>query len=340
MSAPVPAPPSRLVPAAALAVLLTPAVVGPSGPLPEDRHRAPARPDTIRVPDDRGDTLLLSSPAERVVSLIPAATEILFAIGAGQRLVGRTRYGTHPPAARDVPSVGEGVRPSIEEVVARRPDAVIVYSGSGNRGSVRRFEELGVPVLALVHNTVPQLVRNIERLGALTGRRQAADSLIRALRRRLGRVSEVVADREPVRVYYDVWSDPPRTVGAGSYLDSLVAVAGGRNVFGDQPGPSPQVSLETVVERDPEVILFPRGAGSPDRPPPADRPGWENVGAVRRGAVRRVDGELLHRLGPRLGEAAAHLAATLHPPLADTLRRLRLLRADSSARAGGSAAGR
>lgn len=324
---------ARLLATAAVALALAAAAAGraASG---ERRAAAAADPDTVRVPDDRGDTLVLEVPADRVVSLIPAATEILFALGAGDRLVGRTRYGTHPPAAREVPSVGEGVRPSIEAVVARRPDAVIVYAGRGNRGSIRRFEELGVPVLALEHNTIPEMIRNVERLGALTGRRRAADSLVRAVRGRLDRVGAVTAALRPVRVYYDVWSDPPRTVGAGSYLDSLITAAGGRNVFGDQPGPSPRVSLEAVVERDPELIVFPRGAGSEDRTPPGSRPGWESVGAARRGAVRAVDGELLHRLGPRVGEAAAHLAASLHPPLADTLRNLGLLPPDAAAGGG------
>lgn len=300
----------------------------------------PPATDTVRVADDRGDTLTLAEPAERVVSLIPAATEILFAVGAGERVVGRTRYGTHPPAAREVPSVGEGVRPSAEAVLARRPDAVVVYAGQGNRGAIRRFEELGIPVLAVVHNTVPDLMRNVERLGRLTGRTSAADSLTRVLRNRLGRVAAIVGDRDPVSVYYDVWSEPPRTVGAGSYLDSLITLAGGRNVFGDQTGPSPQVSLEAVAERSPQVILFPRGAGSEGRTPPAERSGWGNIGAVRRGAVRRVDGELLHRLGPRLGEAAAHLAAVLHPSLSDSLRAAGLLPPASTASAPTSAPAR
>ncbi len=284
--------------------------------------------DTIRIADDRGDTLELAAPADRVVSLIPAATEILFALGSGDRLVGRTRYGTHPPAARTVPSVGEGIRPSAEEVVDRRPDAVVVYAGQANTGSIRRFEELDVPLLALEHNTIPQLMANISRLGTLTGREPAADSLVAAIRKRLEMVARVVEGRRRVPVYYDLWPDPPRTVGAGSYLDSLITLAGGRNVFGDLEAPSPRVSLETVVERRPAVVVAPRGGGG-ERPPPAERPGWGKLEAVEGDDVVAVDAELLDRLGPRLGEAAAHLAAALHPPVTDTLRELGLLPGDS-----------
>lgn len=313
-------------PGGSVAVALLAAAVAWGGASPGGAPAAAVPSDTIRIPDAAGDTLVLGSPAERVVSLIPAATELLFAMGSGDRLVGRTRYGgDHPPEAARVPSVGEGVRPSVESVMARRPDAVVVYAGQGNQGSIRRFRDLGVPVLAVAHNTIPELMANIDRLGALTGRSGAADSLKRSVRRRLDDVAAVVAGGEPLRVYYDVWSDPPRTVGSGSYLDSLITVAGGRNVFGDLDAPSPQVSLEAVVRREPDVVVFPRGEASGDRPPPPARSGWREIPAVRRGDVRSVDAGLLHRLGPRLGEAAAHLAATLHPSSSDSLRRLGLL---------------
>lgn len=309
----------------AAALLAVAAAAGPAAG--EAAPATPAPADTIRIAGDRGDTLELTAPAERIVSLIPAATELVFALGAGERLVGRTRYGTHPPAAREVPSVGEGIRPSAEAVIARRPDAVLVYAGQTNTGAIRRFEELGVPVLALEHNTIPQLMRNIGRLGALTGREPAADSLAASIRDRLEAVADVVRGRRRVPVYYDLWPDPPRTAGAGSYLDSLVSVAGGHNVFGDLEGASPQVSLEALVERQPQVIVAPRGGGG-ERLPPGERPGWGQLRAVEAGNVAAVDGELMSRLGPRLGEAAAHLAAVLHPPVADSLRDLGLLPPD------------
>ena len=316
-------------PAGGAAAVALAALAGAAGGGAPTASAAPAAgADTIRIPDDRGDTLVLPGPARRVVSLIPAATELVFAVGSGDRLVGRTRYGTHPPAAREVPSVGEGIRPSVESVVARRPDAVLVYAGQTNSATFRRFEELGVPVLAMEHNTIPQLMRNIRRLGLLTGRESAADSLAAAIRSRLAAVAGVVRGRRRVRVYYDLWPDPPRTVGAGSYLDSLISVAGGRNVFGDLEGPSPLVSLETVVERRPDVVVVPRGAGG-ERVPPGERPGWGKLRAVKAGDVVAVDAGLMDRLGPRLGEAAAHLAAALHPAVSDSLRRLGLLPRDS-----------
>ena len=155
---------------------------------------------------------------------------------------------------------------------------------------------------------------NIRRLGDVTGCREDAGELLSRVREGLERV--VAATRGlPVRsVYYDVWADPPITVGRGSYLDSLLTLAGGRNIFTDLAAPSPQVSLESIAVRDPDLILWPvsNEVGESD-PAPADRPGWATISAVRRGDVRTVDSDLVHRLGPRIVEAAAVIAAALHP---------------------------
>ncbi len=247
-------------------------------------------------------------PATRVVSLIPAATEILFAIGAGDRLVGRTHWGVHPAAARAVPDVGDGIRPALEAIMAREPDLVVVVAGSDNRGVARRLESLGVRTLPLTHNTLGDLERNILALGDAVGCGGSARSLVRRIHDGL---ADVEREREPppVRVYYDVWPDPPMTIGAGSYLDSLLTLAGARNVFGDLPAPSPQVSLEAIVRRDPELVLYwtEGGGAAPD-----ERPGWDNIPAIAAGRVARIDGELVTRLGPRVADAARELARAVH----------------------------
>lgn len=287
-------------------------------------HAAP--PDTVRVVDDRGDTLRFAEPPSRVVSLIPTATEILFALGTGDRLVGRTRYGTHPPAARDVPSVGEGVRPSIEEVRARRPDLVVLFAGQSNQKAARDLDRLRIRTLGLVHNSLEDFERNVRRLGRIMGRGEAADSLLAAVGCQLRSVARISA-RRPVRtVYYDLWWSPARTIGAGSHIDSLITLGGGRNVFGDIPRSSARISLEALVEKNPDLLLRPEGSGETGGTlPPAERPGWTAVPAVRRGEVRSVDGDLVHRLGPQVGRAAAEVAAAIHPPIAGRLRRSGLL---------------
>lgn len=309
---------ARLAVPLLLAVPWLSAVPAPAPPVPLASPPATAS-DTVVLEDDLGRTVRLGGPAERIVSLVPAATELLFALGAGERVVGRTRYGTRPPAAAEVPSVGPGLRPSLELVVGRDPDAVVLYAAAGQRATVDRLEGLGIAALAVRHDAFGDLYRNLERLGRLTGRAPAARRLEKAVRCRLRAVATVTGEVPARDVYYEVWSDPPITVGAGSYLDSLLVVAGARNVFADLQPPSPQVSLESVVARAPDLILVPRRSAGEASTPPARRPGWRALEAVREGRVREVDGDLVHRLGPRVGEAAAALARTVHPRLASRL---------------------
>jgi Fe-S oxidoreductase len=194
---------ARLSPfAAATAVLLLFSAFGARAST-EDRPAADLPADTLRIPDDRGDTLLLDAPARRIVSLIPAATEILFALGAGDRVVGRTRYGVHPPAARDVPSVGEGIRPSVEAIVSREPDVVIVFAGASNRTALGRLRDLSVPLLAVEHDDLGDFRRNVGRLGRLTGRERAADSLTAAVTEELEAVADVPSEgRDPEVLFW------------------------------------------------------------------------------------------------------------------------------------------
>lgn len=284
------------------------------------RPAAPTGADTVTVTDDLDRRVSLPAPARRIVSLVPAATEILFALGAGDRLVGRTRYGVHPEAARRVPSVGEGVRPSIELVASRDPDLVILYAGESNRSTVRELERLDLRTIAMEHDTFGDLYRAIARLGTVTGRSEQAALLSERVRCEISAAGSAVAETPRPRVYYDVWGDPPITVGSGSYLDSLVSVAGGENVFGDLPGSSPRVSLEAIVARAPDVVVWPRTGSSAEGTRPEERAGWKSIDAVAAGDVRGVDGDLLHRLGPRIGEAARELAAVLHPERAEVVR--------------------
>ncbi len=262
------------------------------------------------------DRVPAGGPARRIVSLIPAATEILFALGAGDRLVGRTRWDTYPPEASRVTDVGDGMRPSLEVVLAREPDLVIVYDGPGNAGVVERLAALGVHALPLRHDTLADLERSIRALGRVAECEAGAERLVAHIRLGLARVGRAASGRPRVRIYYDVWPDPPTTIGRASYLDSLLRLAGADNIFGDLAPSAPRVSLEAIVYRDPDRVLVPVPAQA-DRSErhPAGRPGWPRVTAVRDDRVSFLDEDLVHRLGPRVVEAAWHIATAVHPRL-------------------------
>ncbi|MFQ5678640.1 MAG: ABC transporter substrate-binding protein [Gemmatimonadota bacterium] len=274
--------------------------------------------DTVWIVDDSGERLSFARPVRRVVSLVPAMTELLFAIGAGDRVAGRTRFDRHPPEALAVPSVGDGIRPNLERILALEPELVVLFRGPDNRGVAEELRRLGVRTLAVRHSTLADLARNTRRLGQVTGCTGGARRLAARTSRALEEVRGVTAPLPRRRVYYDVWPSPPITVGAGSYLDSLLTLAGGRNVFGRLRGASPQVSLEAIVARRPELIVRPLDSASAS-PAPLERPGWRALEPVRQGRVRPVDADLVHRLGPRIGEAAAELALAIHPEIGGRL---------------------
>jgi iron complex transport system substrate-binding protein len=263
----------------------------------------------VSITDDWGRTVALAAPARRVVSLSPASTEILFALGAGPQVVGRTRYCDWPPEARAVPAVGNGLEPNVEAVAARHPDLVVLYASAANRAAEQGLTALHIPVAVLKLDVASDVVRAARLLGTLTGTAGAADSVVAALGASLRAVAASVAarpSRRP-RIYVDVWANPPMTVGRGSYLSEVLQAAGAVNSFGDLGASAAPVSLEAVAARDPDAVLVlaPDTGRAPDL---RSRPGWDAVRAVREGRVLVVDQSLYGRPGPRMPLAAADLA--------------------------------
>ncbi len=268
--------------------------------------RAETSAGPLRVVDDAGDTLALERPAQRVVSLVPATTEILFALGAGGEVVGRTSWCDHPPAAAAGTSVGDGIRPNLEAVFATRPDLVVLYQSGQNAQARERLRALGIPALQLATDRLEDVARAARILGVLTGRSAAADSLVGELRAGLEAASVRRSGRRP-KVLILVWDDPPMTVGRGSFLHQVVERAGGRNLFADLAESSATISLEAVVARDPDLILV----TTEGEPAFARRSEWKVVPAVRERRFVRAIGTEFSRPGPRAPQAVAKLAAAL-----------------------------
>ncbi len=274
----------------------------------------------ISVTDDWGRRVALAAPARRIVSLSPATTELLFAMGLGSRVVGRTRFDDWPPAALAVPDIGNGLAPSVESVVARQPDLVLLYSSEANRTAADQLSALGVPTAVLQLDRTADLLRTARALGVLAGARAAADSVVAAFAASLASVArrDSAAFKRRPRVFVDVWPSPPMTVGRGSYLDEIVRAAGADNAFDDLTGSSATVSFEAIVARDPDAVIV--LAADTARPDLAQQPGWRAVRAVREHRVVVVDQDLYGRPSPRTPLAAAdlarRLAALFRPPRA------------------------
>ena len=238
-------------------------------------------------------------PSVRIVSLIPSFTEILFAIGAGGQVVGRTQWCDYPPEALKVPSVGEGLPPNVEAVAARHPDLVVLYNSGVNITAAKQFERIGIRAVLIDMNRLEDVGPAARTLGQLTGHERAADSLA-------GVMDSLLHQPPPpstpsTTLAFVVWDDPPIIIGRGSYLDQLATRAGARNVFNDIATPSAQVSLETIVARNPHWIAVLSDSG--DAPAFAKRREWRAVPAVRDAHFLFLKGTIFGRPGPRSGEA-------------------------------------
>ena len=270
------------------------------------REHVPEAGGSIRVVDDAGDTVRLQEPARRVVSLIPATTELLFAIGAGSSLVGRTSYCDYPPAAKAVPDLGDGIKPSIEAVLAQRPDLVVLYNSGQNAAVAGRLRELGIPALRVNTDALSDVDRVVRILGTLTGRQRGADSVAAVFDTSLAAATRPVKGHRP-RILLLVWEQPPMTIGRGSFLHELVERAGGENLFADVAASSGVVSIEAVAARDPDLI-FTTNTGPAAF---ATRPEWQVVPAIREHRFVRVSGSEFNWPSPRAPAAIRELTARM-----------------------------
>lgn len=269
----------------------------------------PASTDQRVTVDDAGHPLPPPARRTRIVSLIPATTEILFALGAGDRVVGRTHWDGWPPEVANVPDLGDGIRPSIETVLTARPDLVVLYASGENRDAASALRAAGVSVISLRIDSIAEFERAALWLGDAVGEPQRAQAVVDSVRRTLERVRSATSGRTRPTVFMLAWETPLMTIGSGSFLSELVEIAGGRNVFGDLEGPSPQISFEELLKRDPQYILGrPETAGNLQA-----KPRWLGLPAVRDGRVLVMDTVVVGRPGVRLGEAAVSIAKLLHP---------------------------
>lgn len=279
-----------------------------------DLSRATAPADT----DDFGVPLPIDARfAERVVSLNPAATEAIFAIGAQRRLVGRSRWDEHPAAARALPALGDGIRPSVETVLAARPTLVILYATAENRASADALTRAGVRVMALRVDRIAQFHSQLRALGRALGAESQAGVVSDSVQRTLDRVRQVtsrVATRP--RVVWPVWGTPPMVIGGGSYMNELLDIAGAQNVFADNVQPSPSVGMEEIIARAPEFVV----TSDKRSRELADDGSWRALPAVRARRFVIEDPAVTGRPSVVLGMAAVQLARALHPTLADSLR--------------------
>jgi iron complex transport system substrate-binding protein len=270
---------------------------------------SPRASGALELRDDFGQVVRLAAAPRRIVSLNPATTELLFALGAGDRVVGRTQYDLWPDSARLVPSIGAGMQPNLEAVLGRHPDLVVMYASGSDRGAAERLTAAGVATAAFRIDRIADFARVTMLLGQMIGDSVRARTVVDSVTGTLERVRNATHGLPRPSVFLHAWEKPLMTLGGGSFISELVTVAGGRNIYDSLPAPSPVVTLEDVLRRNPDIILV-----SPiERNNMLQSDRWRVLPAVRNGRVLAYDTNLVARPSVKLGEAAVSLARLFHP---------------------------
>lgn len=268
-----------------------------------------AQPITVR--DGAGLTVTVKAPARRVASLLSSAVDIIVALGAADRIAARTRYDTATAVARAV-NVGGGIDPSVEALVASRPDLFVVWNGQAGSTVVSRMRALGVPVYLVDTRDTSALFATVRDLGALIGETPRATAAATQLRAELRAVQVQRAKAKRLQAVYVISRSPVIISAASSYMGELISVAGADNPFRDVSGEFPTLSLEAFITRDPDVLIVGhRDDGGRQLERLRDTPGWRDLRAVRTGAVIEVDGEQWGRPTLRVGALVRDLAEKL-----------------------------
>ena len=262
----------------------------------------------VSVRDDYGNPVTLARPAARIVSLAPHLTELLYAAGAGDRLVGAVEHSDYPPQARALPRVGSDAGIDLEAVMALQPDLVVAWPNAGSARQIDRIAALGIPVYRSEPRELDDVARTLEALGELAGSGARARSAARAFRARVAGLESAHSRRPAVRVFYQVWDRPLVTVNGAHLISKVIRLCGGLNVFDGLPTLAPAIAREAVLRADPEAIV----ASGAD----ARRPEWldewrrfPQLAAAARGNLYAIAPDLLQRHTPRILDGAERLCA-------------------------------
>jgi len=273
--------------------------------------------------DDMGYSLTLTSPPERIVSLAPSNTEILFAVGAGDKVVGVTNFCNYPYdfaawiEAGNMTSIGSFKNPSVEPIVELEPDLVLASKQSV--AAVESLRNYGVNVLVLDAKNISDVLRDILLVGSAVDHYNEAVALESDLRQKIDAIANQAADATSTpKVYHEVY--PSMSAGPETFIDELITLAGGENIFHDASTRYPTVSSEAVIEKNPAIMVFPdsymgREHFSETMEDVKNRPGWELISAVQNDTIYEINSDIISRAGPRLADALETLAKMIHPEI-------------------------
>lgn len=263
--------------------------------------------------DDLGRKIFLAKAPTRVVSLAPSITEILYAIGLNDEIVGVTEFCDYPPAAKQKPKVGYA-QPNIEAIVTLKPDLVLATRAFLRADLLAKLEQLKVPTFVVDPESFEEIPSRIQTVGRILNRSSSADGVAMVMRQRIAAIRSKMEAVARVRVLYVLNSQPLITVGPGSYIFQVINVAGGSNIASQTTVPYPHLNMETVIKEDPEIIIFP--IGKTEGIPLSEQQQWlrwTSLSAVKQERLHQISADVLNRPGPRIVEGLEALARIIHP---------------------------
>lgn len=261
------------------------------------------------IRDDFGRAITLTVHPHRVVSLNPTTTETMFAIGAGSLLIGRSHWDEWPDSARMVPDMGDGISPNVEKIVAAHPDLVLLYASEDNRAAADRLESAGIRTISLRIDRISDFDHSVRLLGRVLGDSARAAYVADTVAASLQRVSSATRSLNAPSVVWPMLDTSPMVIGGGSFINELLTIAGARNVYGYLPQPSPIVSIEDVISKNPDFVIR-GGEGGSNAPLNGV---WRAVPAIQQGHVINIPLSMVLRPSVQMGAAATVLARAIHP---------------------------
>jgi iron complex transport system substrate-binding protein len=256
-----------------------------------------------------GHTLTLAVPAHRVVSLAPDLTELVYDVGAGAEMVGAGKYSNYPEAAKRLPRIGDAFRVDLERLLALKPDLILAWQSGTPVSLIERLRTLKLPVLVIGTHQLMDIANNLELIGQVTGHEREAEVAAQAFLDGLEKLRSQYAGRKPVRVFYEISSQPLYTVGGKQIISRMIELCGGRNIFSELMVPAAAVSMESVLARDPQAIVTGDDPGTEARLKEWQR--WPQISAVKTGSLFSIPGDLLARATPRILQGGMQLCEDL-----------------------------
>ena len=264
----------------------------------------------IKVQDDEGNFITLPNPANRIISLTPHITEILFSAGAGSKIIATVSYSDYPQAAKKIPRISGYPSMDIEKIVSLKPDLVVVWASGNNREQIRKLSEMGLTVFISEPRRIIDIYKTIKRFGKLAGTNKIASKSAEKFIHHYEYLKEKYSNKEKVKVFYQFWNKPLMTINGEHIISNIINLCGGTNVFSELNSLTPIISIEAVLASRTDVIVVGNNDEKKSKWISEWKP-WLHLAAVKKNQLYFIDPDLLNRMGPRILQGADQLCGLL-----------------------------